>query len=106
MTVGVSEALDIALRAFINPGDEILYHEPCYVSYHPMVVLAHGVGVRRPGRGRRLERTEICLSRPRDRNSPLFETTKRRILTALDRSLDHAAPDPAAAAETGDALWW
>ncbi|MEO6945280.1 MAG: ABC transporter ATP-binding protein, partial [Nitrobacter sp.] len=48
----------------------------------------------------------ISLSRPRDRNSPLFETTKRRILTALDRSLDQAAPDPAAAAETGDALWW
>jgi aminotransferase len=43
VTVGVSEALDIALRAIINPGDEILYHEPCYVSYHPSVRLAHGV---------------------------------------------------------------
>ena len=43
VTVGVSEALDIALRAIINPGDEVLYHEPCYVSYHPSVVLAHGV---------------------------------------------------------------
>jgi aminotransferase len=43
VTVGVSEALDIALRAVINPGDEILYHEPCYVSYHPSVRLAHGV---------------------------------------------------------------
>jgi len=43
VTVGVSEALDIALRAVINPGDEILYHEPCYVSYHPSVQLAHGV---------------------------------------------------------------
>jgi aminotransferase len=43
VTVGVSEALDIALRAIINPGDEILYHEPCYVSYHPSVTLAHGV---------------------------------------------------------------
>src|SRR5215216_3920407 len=31
ITVGVSEALDIALRAIINPGDEIIYHEPCYV---------------------------------------------------------------------------
>ncbi len=43
ITVGVSEALDIALRSVINPGDEILYHEPCYVSYHPSVQLAHGV---------------------------------------------------------------
>ena len=44
VTVGVSEALDIALRAIINPGDEILYHEPCYVSYNPSVRLTHGVG--------------------------------------------------------------
>jgi aminotransferase len=44
VTVGVSEALDIALRAIINPGDEVLYHEPCYVSYHPSVRLVHGVG--------------------------------------------------------------
>ncbi len=43
VTVGVSEALDIALRAVINPGDEILYHEPCYVSYNPSVRLAHGL---------------------------------------------------------------
>ena len=44
VTVGVSEALDIALRAIINPGEEVLYHEPCYVSYHPSVRLVHGVG--------------------------------------------------------------
>ena len=44
VAVGVSEALDIALRAIVNPGDEVLYHEPCYVSYHPSVQLAHGVG--------------------------------------------------------------
>ena len=44
VTVGVSEALDVALRAVINPGDEILYHEPCYVSYLPSVRLAHGIG--------------------------------------------------------------
>src|SRR6202453_244264 len=35
ISVGVSEALDIALRAVLNPGDEVLYHEPCYVSYSP-----------------------------------------------------------------------
>lgn len=43
VTVGVSEAMDIALRAVINPGDEILYHEPCYVSYHPSIGLCQGV---------------------------------------------------------------
>ncbi|MFM7099664.1 MAG: aminotransferase class I/II-fold pyridoxal phosphate-dependent enzyme [Verrucomicrobiota bacterium] len=41
VTVGVSEALDLALRAVLNPGDEVLYHEPCYVSYAPSVLLAH-----------------------------------------------------------------
>jgi aminotransferase len=45
ITVGVSEALDIALRALINPGDEIIYHEPCYVSYAPSISLAYGVPV-------------------------------------------------------------
>ncbi len=50
VTVGVSEALDIALRAIINPGDEILYHEPCYVSYSPSIALAHGTAVGVPTR--------------------------------------------------------
>jgi aminotransferase len=45
VTVGVSEALDIALRALINPGDEVLYHEPCYVSYRATILFAHGVPV-------------------------------------------------------------
>ncbi|MBM3824087.1 MAG: aminotransferase class I/II-fold pyridoxal phosphate-dependent enzyme [Verrucomicrobia bacterium] len=45
ITVGVSEALDIALRAVINPGDEVLYHEPCYVSYSPSIALAYGKAV-------------------------------------------------------------
>ena len=42
ITVGVSEALDLAIRALISPGDEVLYHEPCYVSYAPVVAFAHG----------------------------------------------------------------
>ena len=45
ITVGVSEALDLALRALVNPGDEVIYHEPCYVSYSPSIVMAHGVAV-------------------------------------------------------------
>ena len=48
VTVGVSEAIDLALRSLLNPGDEVLYHEPCYVSYSPSVVLAHGVPVAVP----------------------------------------------------------
>jgi aminotransferase len=50
VTVGVSEAIDLALRALINPGDKVLYHEPCYVSYHPSVALAHGVAIPVPTR--------------------------------------------------------
>lgn len=42
VAVGVSEALDLALRATINPGDKVLYHQPCYVSYSPSIRLAHG----------------------------------------------------------------
>ena len=45
ITVGVSEALDLALRALINPGDEVLYHEPCYVSYRATILFAHGTPV-------------------------------------------------------------
>src|SRR6266571_2266977 len=43
IAVGVSEAMDLAFRAVINPGDEVLYHEPCYVSYSPSIAMAHGV---------------------------------------------------------------
>ena len=45
ITVGVSEALDIAIRAIIEPGDEVLYHEPCFVSYAPEIRFAHGIPV-------------------------------------------------------------
>ena len=45
ITVGVSEALDLACRALINPGDKVMYHQPCYVSYHPSIALTHGIGV-------------------------------------------------------------
>lgn len=52
VTVGVSEAIDIALRALLNAGDEVLYHEPCYVSYSPSIVMAHGVPVAVPTRAK------------------------------------------------------
>lgn len=45
VTVGGSEAIDIGLRAMLDPGDEVLIPEPCYVSYLPCVELADGVPV-------------------------------------------------------------
>ena len=45
VTVGGSEAIDIALRAMLNPGDEVLVPQPSYVSYTPCTILAGGVPV-------------------------------------------------------------
>jgi aminotransferase len=45
VTVGVSEGLDIAMRALLNPGDEVIFFEPSYVSYPPCVMFAGGVPV-------------------------------------------------------------
>src|SRR5438309_7459948 len=70
------------------------------------VVLADRVLVMRPRPGRLFEHITINLARPRDRNSPLFANFKRRVLTALDRSLDHSEPDRDAKSTTGEAMWW
>ena len=62
ITVGVSEALDLALRALLNPGDEVVYHEPCYVSYRATILFAHGVPVAvetKPENGFRLTRAML-----------------------------------------------
>ncbi|WP_341876798.1 aminotransferase class I/II-fold pyridoxal phosphate-dependent enzyme [Defluviitalea saccharophila] len=45
VTVGASEAIDLALRALLNPGDEVLIPEPSYVSYKPCTIMAGGVPV-------------------------------------------------------------
>lgn len=45
ITVGVSEGMDLALRAILDPGDEVIYHEPSYVSYAPTVQMTHAVPV-------------------------------------------------------------
>ena len=45
ITTGVSEALDLSLRAIINPGDEIILHEPSYVSYKPCITFAGGTPI-------------------------------------------------------------
>ncbi len=42
VTVGASQALDVAMRAIINPDDEVLIVEPSFVSYAPLVTLAGG----------------------------------------------------------------
>jgi len=48
ITVGVSEALDLVMRAILDPGDEVIMPDPCYVSYNPCVVLAGGTPVMIP----------------------------------------------------------
>ncbi|NOZ83005.1 MAG: aminotransferase class I/II-fold pyridoxal phosphate-dependent enzyme [Euryarchaeota archaeon] len=48
VTVGVSEAFDLAIRALVDPGDEVLIPEPCYVSYVPCTVFAGGKPVSVP----------------------------------------------------------
>ncbi|MCI8622084.1 MAG: aminotransferase class I/II-fold pyridoxal phosphate-dependent enzyme [Provencibacterium sp.] len=50
VTVGGSEAIDICLRAFINPGDEVLIPEPCFVAYAPIARLMHAKVVPIPTR--------------------------------------------------------
>jgi aminotransferase len=62
ITVGVSEALDLALRALLNAGDEVLYHEPCYVSYRATILFAQGVPIAietKPDNGFRLTRAML-----------------------------------------------
>ena len=48
ITVGVSEALDLAMRAILDPGDEVIMPDPCYVAYDSCVTLAEGIPVMVP----------------------------------------------------------
>jgi len=48
ITVGVSEGLDLTMRAILNPGDEVIMPDPCYVSYSPCVILAGGTPIMVP----------------------------------------------------------
>jgi sulfonate transport system ATP-binding protein len=71
------------------------------------IVLADRIVVMRPRPGRIHEEIAVDLPRPRDRQSAAFDFTKRRVLSALDRSLARPMADgEAAKAETGAALWW
>ena len=58
VTIGVSEALDIAMRALLNPGDEVIYTAPCFVSYPAEITMAHGVPVPVPT----FEKDEFALT--------------------------------------------
>jgi len=71
------------------------------------IVLADRVLVMRPRPGRIFAEVEVDLPRPRDRQSAAFDFVKRRLLVALDRSLERtAASDTEIKAEAGAALWW
>ena len=50
ITTGVSEGLDLVLRVLLNPGDEVIVPEPCYVAYEPCIAFAGGAPVRVPTR--------------------------------------------------------
>jgi aminotransferase len=50
ITTGVSEGLDLALRVLLDPGEEVIVPEPCYVAYEPCVAFAGGTPVRVPTR--------------------------------------------------------
>src|SRR3989454_4600000 len=102
VTVGVSEALDIALRAVVNPGDEVLYHEPCYVSYSPSIALTHGVAAPvscSAERGFALEAEAIeKVATPRSKvlvlnfpTNPTGGTLRRSELLKIARSEEHTS---------------
>ncbi len=75
VTVGASEAIDLAIRAVIEPGDEVLIPEPSYVSYSPCVILAGGVPVAVPT----TEKTNFRLTGD-DLESCITSKTKMLIL--------------------------
>ena len=75
ITVGGSEAIDMALRAMVDPGDEVIIPEPCYVSYVPCARLAGGVPVTIPLQ----EKNEFRLT-PEELLDAITEKTKILIL--------------------------
>jgi aminotransferase len=94
ITVGASEGLDATLRAVINPGDEVIHHEPCFVAYGPCIQLAGGVPVAIPTTDRTdfritAEMVEAAIT-PRTRaiflgypNNPTGAVLNREELTAI-----------------------
>ena len=75
VTVGGSEAIDLAIRAMVCPGDEVIIPEPCYVSYEPCVILTQGVPVKIPLQ----EKNEFRLTAQELRDA-ITEKTKLLVL--------------------------
>ena len=75
ITVGGSEAIDLAIRAIVNPGDEVLVVEPSFVCYKPIVELMHGVAVPIPTK----EENKFKLT-PEELQAHITEKTKMLIL--------------------------
>lgn len=71
ISVGGSEAIDVALRALLNPGDEVVFVEPCFVSYLPCIVMAGGIPVSIPLK----EENEFRLT-PQELEAALTPKTK------------------------------
>ena len=73
VTVGGSEAIDLALRTLLDPGEEVLIPEPTYVSYRPCAVLAGGVPVGVPtGRSDDFKLTREALAKPLSKRSKVL----------------------------------
>ena len=75
VTVGVSEALDLVMRALLEPGDEVIYHQPCYVSYSPSIAMAHAKAVPVPT----YEKNEFALD-SKDLEAAITDKTKAILL--------------------------
>ncbi len=76
ITTGVSEAVDLAFRATLNPGDEVIVPEPCYVAYMPDITLAGGIA--RPIATRLSEEFKV---RSEDIRSAITDRTKALVLS-------------------------
>lgn len=76
ITTGVSEAVDLAFRATLNPGEEAIVPEPCYVAYAPDVVLAGGVAETVPTR-----REEEFRLRPEDVSAAVTDRSRVLLLS-------------------------
>ncbi len=74
ITVGVSEALDLVMRAILDPGDEVIMADPCYVSYPACVFLAGGRAVRVP------TRVENCFELRANEIEPFITEKTKAIL--------------------------
>ena len=75
VTVGGSEAIDLAIRAMVCPGDEVIIPQPCYVSYEPCVILTQGVPVTIPLQ----EKNEFRLT-AQELRAAITEKTKLLVL--------------------------